>query len=106
MIGGPPTHMMWSQMYNPDRPTTERRADWRRIGAFFKPYWRQEALILICIVVVSLIGLFPPLFTKWLIDDAIPNKSLPGLWWNVGGMVASALAGGVISVYQGYLNSL
>jgi len=97
---------MWSQMYNPDRPTTQRKADWRRIDAFFRPYWRQVALILVCIVVVSLIGLLPPLFTKWIIDDAIPNRSLSNLGWNVGGMIASALAGGAISVYQGYLNSL
>jgi ATP-binding cassette, subfamily B, bacterial len=106
MIGGPPTHMMWSQMYNPDRPTVSRKADWRRIGAFFRPYWRQEALMLICIVAVSLIGLLPPLFAKWLIDDAIPNRSVPSLAWNVGGMIASALVGGGISIYQGYLNSL
>lgn len=97
---------MWSQMYNPERPAIRRKADWVRIGAFFRPYWKQLALILICILVGSLIGLFPPLFTKWLIDDAIPNKSVPGLWWNVGGMVASALAGGLLGVYQGYLNSL
>jgi ATP-binding cassette subfamily B protein len=93
-------------MYNPDRPTVKRKADWGRISAFFRPYWRQEALILACIVAVSLLGLLPPLFTKWLIDDAIPHHSIPGVWWNVGGMVVSALIGSGISVYQGYLNSL
>lgn len=97
---------MWSQMYNPDKPTVKRKADWRRIGAFFRPYLPQELLILGCIVVVALIGLLPPLFTKWLIDDAIPRHSVPGLAWNVGGMVAAALLGSAISVYQGYLNSV
>ena len=106
MIGGPPCHMMWSPMYNPDRPTVKRKADWGRIGAFFRPYWRQLALILACIVAVSLIGLLPPLFTKWLIDDAIPQRSMRSVSWNVGGMVVSALVGGAIGVYQGYLNSL
>lgn len=98
--------MMWSQMYNPNKPTIKRRADWRRIGAFFRPYWPQVVLILVCIGAVSLLGLLPPLFTKWLIDDAIPSRSVAGVGWNVAGMVASALSGGLVSVYQGYLNSV
>jgi ATP-binding cassette subfamily B protein len=98
--------MMWSQMYNPDKPTVKRKADWRRIGAFFRPYLAQVVLILVCILAVSLIGLLPPLFTKWLIDDAIPARSLSGLSWNVGGMIVSALLGSGISIYQGYLNSV
>lgn len=98
--------MMWSTMYNPNKPTIKRRADWRRIGAFFRPYQLQVAQVLLCILVVSLLGLLPPLFTKWLIDDAIPGKSLPDAAWNVAGMVVSALAGGFVSVYQGYLNSV
>jgi ATP-binding cassette subfamily B protein len=79
--------------------------DWRRIWAFFVPYWRQEAFVLACILIGSLIGLLPPLFTKWLIDDAIPSKDLHAVGFNVGGMIATAVAGGLIGVYQGYLNS-
>ncbi len=105
MLGGPPTHLMWSNMFSPDKPKIKRKAEWRRIGAFFLPYWRQEALVLVCILVGSLLGLLPPLFTKWLIDDAIPNHALGGVTFNVAGMVISALAAGVIGVYQGYLNS-
>jgi ATP-binding cassette subfamily B protein len=96
---------MWSNMFSPDKPTIKRKADWRRIRAFFVPYWRQEALVLTCIIIGSLLGLLPPLFTKWLIDDAIPHHELSGVAFNVGGMVVSAVAAGVIGVYQGYLNS-
>lgn len=105
MLGGPPTHLMWSNMFSPDKPKTKRKAEWRRIGAFFVPYWRQESLVLVCILAGSLLGLLPPLFTKWLIDDAIPNHSQGGVAFNVAGMVISAVAAGVIGVYQGYLNS-
>ncbi|MBV8579849.1 MAG: ABC transporter ATP-binding protein [Candidatus Eremiobacteraeota bacterium] len=83
-----------------------KRVDLRRILAFFRPYLWQQALVLICIFVVSLIGLAPPLFTKWLIDGAIPQHDMNGVWLAVGGMVASALVAGLIGVYQGYLNSL
>ncbi len=105
MLGGPPTHLMWSNMFSPDKPTIKRKAEWRRIGAFFVPYWRQEALVVVCIVAGALLGLLPPLFTKWLIDDAIPQHAPSGVLFNVAGMTLSAVGAGVIGVYQGYLNS-
>jgi ATP-binding cassette subfamily B protein len=98
--------MMWSTTFNPDRPKVERPVDWRRIGIFFLPYWRQEALVFVCILAGAVLGLGPPLFTKWLIDDALATKNVHALWFDVGGMVVTALAGAVLGVYQGYLNSL
>jgi ATP-binding cassette, subfamily B, bacterial len=106
MLGGPPVHMMWSQMYNPDRPKVTRRVELRRILALFRPYLKEQALVLVCIFIGSLLGLLPPLFTMWLIDGAIPAKDMQGVWIDAGGMVASAVAAGGIGVYQGYLNSL
>ena len=103
--GGPPVHMMWSNMYNPDRPKVTRRVELRRILAFFRPYLVEESLVLVCILIGSLLGLLPPLFTMWLIDGAIPAHDMHAIEFNVGGMVASALAAGVIGVYQDYLNS-
>jgi ATP-binding cassette, subfamily B, bacterial len=98
--------MMWSSMFSPDKPKIERKVDWKRLGTFFLPYWKQEVLTLICIVVGSVIGLLPPLFAKWIIDDAIPQHSMSLVAFNVGGMAVSAISSGVIGVYQGYLNSL
>src|SRR5271154_1616346 len=104
--GGPPVHLMWSNAFSPDKPRVTRKVEWRRIIAFFLPYWRQEALVLVCIVIVALLGLLPPLFTRALIDDAIPRHSLTSVGILAAAMVVSALAAGVIGVYQGYLNSL
>lgn len=104
--GGPPVHMMWSNMYNPERPKVTRRVELRRILAFFRPYLKEEALVLVCILLGALLGLLPPLFTKWLIDGAIPARDMHGVWINVGGMVAAAVIAGILGVYQGYLNSL
>ena len=92
-------------MFSPDKPKIKRKAEWRRIGKFFLPYLRQEALVLICILIGSLLGLLPPLYTKWLIDDAIPKHAFGGVVFNIAGMAISAVAAGVIGVYQGYLNS-
>ena len=104
--GGPPVHLMWSSTFNPDRPKTTRKVDLRRILALFRPYAREEALVLVCILIGSLLGLLPALFTKWLIDGAIAAKDMHGVWLDVGGMVATALVAGVLGVFQGYLNSL
>jgi ATP-binding cassette subfamily B protein len=106
MMGGPPVHMMWSQMYNPDRPKVTARVDLRRILTFFRPYLVQQYLVLACILVIALLGLLPPLFTMWLIDGAIPAHDMRAVWFDVGGMIASAIAAGILGVYQGYLNSL
>ena len=103
--GGPPVHLMWSSMYNPETQRPKRKADLRRVVRFFAPYWREEALLLACISVVALLGLLPPLFTKWLIDDAIPQASERLVFLYVGGMIASAMLAGVIGVAQGYLNA-
>ena len=104
--GGPPTHLMWSTMFSPNKPKINRKVDWRRLGAFFLPYWRQEALVLICIVIGSLLGLLPPLLAKWLIDDAIPQASMGMAGEIVAAMIGTAVISGVLGVYQGYLNSL
>ena len=106
MLGGPPVHLMWSQMYNPNRPKVTRRVDLRRILAFFRPYLPQEAQVLACILVVALFGLLPPLVTRWLIDRAIPAHDMRGVWLAAGAMVASAVIPGAVGVYQGFLNSL
>jgi len=106
MLGGPPTHLMWSSMFSPDKPTVKRAVNWKRLGALFLPYWRQEALVLICIIVSSALGLAPALYTKHLIDASLAHHDVRGLWFDVGGMIAAAVVSAVVGVYQGYMNSL
>jgi ATP-binding cassette, subfamily B, bacterial len=105
MMGGGAGRLMWSSMFNPERPRVRKPVNWRRVGAFFRPYWRAELVTLACIVAGAVLGLFPPLFTRYLIDDAIPSGSMPTVFLGVGGMVSSALIASLIGVYQGYLNS-
>ena len=104
--GGPPVHLMWSNMFDPKRPKVTKRVDLRRILAFFRPYLWQEAAVLGCILIVAVLGLLPPLFIRSLIDNAIPKHDMRAVGLAVGGMVISALVAGGIGVYQGYLNSV
>jgi len=97
---------MWSSMFSPDKPTVKRAVNWKRLGALFLPYWRQEALVLVCIIVSSALGLAPALYTKHLIDTSLAHHDVRGLWFDVGGMIAAAVVSAVVGVYQGYMNSL
>ena len=107
MLGGStPFHMMWSSQFDPKRPKVEKRVDMRRIFAYFAPYWREEALVLVCIFVTSALGALPPYFTKLIIDGAIRHGDARELATYVGAMIASALAATGIGTWQGYLNAL
>lgn len=103
--GAPPTHLMWSSMFRPDKPKVEKPVQWRRILALFRPYWKQESLVLVTIVMTALLGLVPPLLTIRLIDQAIPNHDMNMVALLVGIMVGSALISALIGVWQGYLNA-
>src|SRR5579871_1337085 len=98
--------LMWSNIYQPEKPKVKRRVDWRRMGALFMPYWRQQATVLACIVAVSALGLVPGFIVAHIIDEAIPHKNLTELGIDVGVILVSALVSAAIGVLQGYLNSV
>ena len=98
--------LMWSNIYQPEKPTVRKRIDWKRLGALFAPYWREQALVLTCIVVVATLGLVPGFVTAHIIDAAIPNRNLGELARDVGIILGTALATSGVGVLQGYLNSV
>jgi ATP-binding cassette, subfamily B, bacterial len=104
MIGGSPWQILHSMNLG-DKRKLPKRIEWRRIALYFLPYWRQEALIIVAILVTSALGLLPPLFTKWVIDGAIAGKNVHLLITLVIGMVVSALLASAIGAWQGFLNS-
>ena len=98
--------LMWSNIYQPEKPKVKRRVDWKRIGALFAPYWREQTTVLACIVVVSALGLVPGFIIARIIDAVIPHHNLTELAIDVGIILASALLAAGIGVLQGYLNSV
>jgi ATP-binding cassette, subfamily B, bacterial len=98
--------LMWSNIYQPEKPHMKRRVDWKRMGALFAPYWRQQTTVLACIVVVSALGLVPGFVTANIIDSAIPRHDVRALGIDVGIILASALFAAGVGVLQGYLNSV
>ena len=103
MFGG--GHLFWGNMYG-EKPKIRMRVDWKRMGAFFLPYWRQEATVLFCILAAALLGLIPAVMVARIIDSAIPHRSLRELGIDVAIIVGSALVSITFGVVQGYLNSI
>ena len=98
--------LMWSNIYQPDKPKVKRRVNWRRLGALFAPYWRQQSLVLVCIVAVSALGLIPGFVVAHIIDAALPHRNLRELSTDVAIILVSALLSAAVGVLQGYLNSV
>lgn len=98
--------LMWSNIYQPDKPKVKRRVNWRRLGALFAPYWRQQTLVLACIFAVAGLGLVPGFVIAHIIDSAIPHRNLRELSVDVAIILTSALFSAAVGVLQGYLNSV
>ncbi|MFN2448492.1 MAG: ABC transporter ATP-binding protein [Candidatus Baltobacteraceae bacterium] len=98
--------MMWSGAFDPEKPKAPKRVDWKRIGALFSPYWKQQAIVLACIVLAAVIGLVPAYLMARIIDHAIPHGGFPELARDVGLMLAAAVVTMLLGVLQGYLNSI
>ena len=84
----------------------------QRVFSYLKPYWKQLALVLGCIVVSSICSLFPSILTGNIID-VLTGKNLGG-WIGEGIsalirliLVSLALhfASNLIGVGQSYLNN-
>ena len=101
-----PYRLAWDGTFDPNRPKGPRRVDWKRIGALFAPYWKEQTVVLICIVVGAVVGLAPPYLMADIIDRAIPHGTFPNLVRDVGLMLAAAVVTMLLSVVQGYLNSI
>jgi len=77
----------------------------RRVGEFARPYRAQIAGFLGAIVAAALLGLVPPLVTKWIIDEAIPNGDRGQLSLLAGFAVAAAIADAGLSLVERWLSA-
>ncbi|GAB4533959.1 MAG: ABC transporter ATP-binding protein [Anaerolineae bacterium] len=87
-----------------DRPQVSRDLLLRVIQTA-RPYWGQALLMLAAILVVSLLGLIPPLLIRELIDVALPEQDIALLNRLALGMIAVSLLSGLIGVGQRYLGA-
>jgi ATP-binding cassette, subfamily B, bacterial len=75
----------------------------RRIRGYMLSVWPLLVVVLTCIIISSLLGLVPPLLIRAVIDSAIPAHDRTLLNWIVAAMVATAVASGILGVFQNYV---
>jgi ABC-type multidrug transport system fused ATPase/permease subunit len=68
------------------------------------PYWRPALLQLLLNIVWVTLSVLPPWFTKFLIDDAFPNKDLPLVYQIFIGIVCMGIMGRFIGSTRALLN--
>jgi ATP-binding cassette, subfamily B, bacterial len=81
-----------------------RRANLRRIGPLFAPYKLRLAGLLLLIVVSAGLGVIPAFLLKHVLE-AIGRNDTTALSWNAAGMIAIAIATGVLGVIQTLLSN-
>ena len=84
-----------------DRRPTMSRASLRRIASYFRPYWLQWIVILVCITAAAGLAVVPPRFcVPAILDRAIPDRDTGLLALLAVAIVGLAAASGLISVLQ------
>jgi ATP-binding cassette subfamily B protein len=90
----------------PERPSDPavRRANLRRIGPLFKPYWRRLSGLLALIVVSAGLGVVPAFLLRRVLN-AIVHGDRAAISWNAGGMIVIAIVTGILGVVQTLLSN-
>src|SRR3989442_9482445 len=91
---------------SPERPADPevRRANLKRIGPLFAPYKLRLGGVLLLIVVSAGVGVVPAFLLKHVLE-AIGRNDTRSLSFNAGGIVAIAIATGVLGVIQTLLSN-
>ncbi len=86
-------------------PPKVDRALLTRVFAYARPYRGHLLGVLVTIVIISGLGVVPPILTRALIDDAIPSSDIRLLSWLGGGMVAVPLISAAVGGVQRWLTA-
>lgn len=77
----------------------------KRIFSYLLPYWKQLAVVLLCIIVSSVFGLLPSVLTGRIIDEGLIGQNMKMLVILILASLGVSLASNLIGVGESYLNS-
>ncbi len=83
-----------------------RRANLRRIVGLFRPYRLRLGGVLVLILVSSALGAISPFLVREIFDQALPEGDTRQLNLLVGGLIAIAIATGVLGVLQTWFSNV
>jgi ATP-binding cassette subfamily B protein len=90
----------------PERPADPevRRANLRRIGPLFKPYWRRLSVLLALIVLSAGLGVVPAFLLRRVLI-AIQSQDTRAVSVNAAAMIVIAIVAGILGVIQTLLSN-
>ncbi|MBO4289525.1 MAG: ABC transporter ATP-binding protein [Lachnospiraceae bacterium] len=77
----------------------------KRVFSYLKPYWKQLSIALICIVISSVTGMLPSIFTGKIIDEGLIAKDFGKLILFILLTFGAYLISSLIGVAESYLNT-
>ena len=77
----------------------------KRIFSYLLPYWKQLAIVLVCIVLSSIMGLLPSVLTGRIIDEGLIGQNLKMLVILIVASLGVSLGSNLIGVAESYLNN-
>ncbi len=77
----------------------------RRVLSYLTPYWRQLALVLLCIAASSVCSLFPSILTGRIIDEGLIGRNLAALIRLILITLALHFGSNLFGVVESYLNT-
>jgi ATP-binding cassette, subfamily B, bacterial len=97
----------WSYIYF-DEKQDRATIGWpliKRVARYGRPYARGIAVMLAIILVITLLSLVPPLLTRTLIDQVLPQRDYARLNLLALGMIGIPVVTGLLGVAQRYLSA-
>ena len=77
----------------------------KRIFSYLAPYWKQMAIVLICIAASSVLSLFPSVLTGRIIDEGLIGRNMQMLVILIAASLGVTLGANLIRVAESYLNN-
>ena len=77
----------------------------KRIFSYLLPYWKQLAVVLLCIIISSILGLLPSILTGRIIDEGLIGQNMRMLIILILASLGVSLGSNLIGVGESYLNS-
>ena len=77
----------------------------KRIFSYLLPYWKQMAIVLVCIVLSSILGLLPSVLTGRIIDEGLIAQDMRMLVILIVVSLGVTLGANLIRVAESYLNN-
>ncbi len=102
-MGGPGGHYLTEEEKASQPKITKALVS--RVFSYLKPYWKQFLLVLVCIVISSVFGLLPSIFTGKIVDEGLIAKNMEMLITYIVASLLVTLGGNLIGVAENYINT-